>query len=819
MNYAIESIAHLSGGRLQSAFPGSVVTDIVIDHREATQKGVLFTAIRGARTDGHAFIGQLIENGVRHFMVTEPNVAELFEGRANFIVVENAVVALQAIAKYHRLSFSIPVIGITGSNGKTIVKEWLNTLLETSYKICRSPKSFNSQIGVPLSLFRLNRNHTLAIIEAGISKPGEMKNLEEMIKPVFGVFTNLGEAHAAHFESDRHKLMEKLLLFRDAKKVVCCADSTWYEEVKAALHEKVFSWSLKDRSADLWIETIATNRSSSYYKLWFGGKDLHLELPFTDRISIENALTCAATLAMMGRFEDDLFDRFRMLAPVAMRMELKQGIENSLVIDDCYNADIDSLKAALERLSAQPNRKRIVILSDIKEASSTAGLYERIAEMIRNVDVKKLIAIGPELKKHSFAFKGIDTEYFNDAESYWKKVDSSFFRDSVVLVKGARRFKLEKLVKQMLARQHMTRLEIDLHKLGENLRFFRKKVSSDTAVMAMVKAFGYGSGSFEIAHFLQELKVDYLGVAFADEGVELRKQGIKLPIMVMSPEEAAYENLIKHGLEPEIYSLRSLNSFIEAARAQRHLFDVINIHVKIDTGMHRLGFETSELETLAGILKEHKFISVKSIFSHLAASDLPDRDEFTRLQVNRFEEASQKLEKALGYKVLRHILNSNGILRFPEYQYDMVRLGIGLYGFVSTADRKYLHAAGKLVSYIVQIREVKAGETVGYGNPEPLARDARIGIAAIGYADGLDRRLGDGKWSLRWQAKPCPIVGSICMDMCMIDLTDTTAAEGDEVVVFEGREDVEKLSELLATSPYEILTGISQRIRRVYLKE
>lgn len=819
MNYTIETIGDFCGGTSLIAIPGSMVRSVIIDHRDINRNGAMFAAFKGSRTDGHRFIPELIEQGVRHFLVSEEQVARHQQGKANFIIVPDVTAALQMIAAKHRSYFTLPVIAVTGSNGKTVVKEWLNTLLEDDFNICRSPKSFNSQIGVALSVLQLEPDHTLGVFEAGISKPGEMANLERILKPGIGIFTNLGDAHAAHFESERVKFNEKWLLFRQADKVICNSDQQWFEWLDEQERKRCFTWSDTRADADVFITRISTGPRSSLIEFRHKGHDGTIEIPFADKASVENALHCLCALLLMGCGTPGVFARFELLMQVAMRMEVKQGIEQSVLIDDSYNADLGSLRVALGQLVSMEGRERLVILTDLSDNVSSPELYSSIASMLEEAQVNELVGIGQEIERHKDLFSFLQLTCYPDADSYWNTLVPRSLRGKAILIKGARKFKLEQLVKRLQAQQHETVLEVDLHKLAENLKFFRAHIRPGVRIMVMVKAFSYGSGGFEIAGFLQTQRVDYLAVAYADEGIELRRHGIRMPVMVMSPSKAAYEGMIKHKLEPEIYSLRSLSEFIESARSLRHLFETLQIHLKIDSGMHRLGFQRDDMDALLAELNEAPFIRVVSVFTHLSAADNAEEDTFSQGQMREFLDLAGKVEHALAYPIMKHALNSTGILRFPEYQFDMVRLGIGLYGFSGTHHNKFLHSLGTLKSYIVQIREVPASESVGYNRRGWSDKPRKIATVAIGYADGLDRRLGNGNWSLKWQGTACPTVGDICMDMCMIDVSATGAREGDEMIVFDGAREIEQMASQLGTIPYEVLTKVSQRVRRVFLQE
>lgn len=819
MNYTIESIAEFCQAKAHVALPGSGVSNVIIDHRNIHWQGSLFVAIKGSRVNGHDFIPELIKQGVRNYLITDTSVLEELKGQANFIFVEDAVKALQAIAKAHRNHFKIPVIAITGSNGKTIVKEWLNSLLEASHQICRSPKSFNSQIGVALSLNHLSSRHTLGIFEAGISRPGEMERLRTLIAPTIGVFTNLGDAHSAHFESNEHKLEEKMRLFEQVDKVVVCSDQFWFEAFDLEVKTKFFTWSVQDESANVFVEGVHTRSGSTMIDFRVGDKHYALQIPFEDRASIENAIHCFCVCLLLDCTTKQVLNRFSHLSPVAMRMEMKRGVENSIIIDDSYNSDLGSLQAALDQLTAQKAAARMAVITDMYQNSPGDHLYHELANILNETFIEELVCIGPDLAKYRSLFRQERVLNFENTEAYINQLDTSELRHKAVLIKGARAFKLERLVQHIQAKHHQTTLQVDLHKLGQNLSYFRNQIKPNTKIMVMVKAFSYGSGGFEVANYLQSQHVDYLAVAYTDEGVALRGRGVRLPIMVMSPSQTSYETIIRHQLEPEIFSLRSLAEFIDSASSLRHLFHELNIHVKINSGMNRLGFEQADIEQLLEKLEATSFVRVASVFTHLAASDSEGQDDFTVEQVERFNQTADKITAKLGYRVMRHALNSTGILRFPQFQFDMVRLGIGLYGFAGSDNTKFLQALGAFKSYIIQMRTVPAGQSVGYNRDGVSDKDRRIATVAVGYADGLDRRLGHGAWSLKWEGKACPIVGNVCMDMCMIDVTHCDAKEGDEVIIFEGAEDVQSMAKKLDTIPYEILTKVPQRVSRVYLQE
>ncbi len=819
MKYTIESIADALKVDAAIVLPGCEISGVTIDHRKVTDKSTLFVALKGQKVDGHVFIPELLDMGVHNFLISDERILKEHKDQANFLLVNNVVNALQSVATQHRMKFSLPVIGITGSNGKTVVKEWLNTLLESTFRICRSPKSFNSQIGVPLSVLKLGTEHTLALFEAGISKQGEMPKLREVIKPTIGLMTNLGDAHDAGFDSRDKKLFEKLSLFKDCEKVICCKDHLWFVNNQDKLSLPVFTWSQSDKASDVYVKGVSSNAGASHLELIYKGQDYLIELPFEDRASIENSIHCFCLIAILDKVTPDVLDRFKRLSPVAMRMEIKMGVENSMIIDDSYNSDIGSLAAALDQLNSMKASGRMVILSDLDPDNNHKSVYAEIVKHVNRAIVDEVVLIGKHISMHVAQFNASTVNKFDSVDGFFDSLSLKTLRDKAILIKGARLFKFERLVKHMQAKQHQTRLEIDLQKLTSNLRYYRSILEPDTAIMVMVKAFAYGSGSFEIARVLQQERVDYLAVAYTDEGVVLRERGIRIPIMVMSPNKAEYEKIIRNNLEPEIFSIRALQDFVEVAKANRHLFDILKIHLKVDSGMHRLGIDENDVPRILEVLQDEEYIRLSSVFTHLAAADDDAHDEFTKNQVTKFSKVADELALKVSAPFMRHVLNSSGALRFPDYQFDMVRLGIGLYGFGNAHHDRHLLALGALKSYILQIKHIPAGESIGYSRAGRFDEDRTIATVAVGYADGLDRKLGNGKWGLRWNNRSCPIVGNVCMDMCMVDVTGLKAKEGDEIIVFDGAADIRKMAEIVGTIPYEILTNLSDRVSRVYLKE
>lgn len=820
-----EVIEILKGDPVALSDPNASIKDILIDSRKLiTPEQTIFFALVSRRNDGHRYVSELYEKGIRNFVVTKPPEDLSLYREANFIKVPNTLSALQSLARCHREKFNIPVIGITGSNGKTIVKEWLFQLLSKDKKTVRSPKSYNSQIGVPLSVWQLDPRHEAAIFEAGISEPDEMDKLQSVIRPEIGIFTNIGEAHAENFISTAQKIGEKLKLFTKVRTLVYSPDHGELQEIiiRSEILKSIrsFTWSRK-QDADLRITGVESDGKRSMISAIWRGDSISVTIPFIDDASVENAIHCWAVMLLMGYENSTIAPWFAQLTPVAMRLELKAGVNHCTIINDSYNSDIKSLSIAIDFLNQQANQKKTtVILSDILQSGKgEEELYTNIAEIIDNKQVDRLIGIGPAISRQADKFHTLK-EFYPSTDEFMRRFSFSYFSNEVILLKGARMFEFEQISKALQQKTHETVLEINLNAVVQNLNYFRSKLDPETRIMAMVKAYSYGSGSFEIANTLQFHRVDYLAVAYADEGVELRKAGIQLPIMVMNPDEQSFDSIIKHSLEPEIYNFRMLD-VLEKSISKNILprNKPVKVHIKLDTGMHRLGFSEDETDLLAERLMANRMIYTQSVFSHLAAVEDPSEDQFTREQIERFRGMGEKVRTAVDHKVLFHILNSAGILRFPEARFDMVRVGIGLYGVNATEEEAgNLQPVNTLRSIISQIKHLRPGDTVSYGRTFRAEKEMTIGIVPIGYADGLARRLSN-RGHLMVRGYEIPIIGNICMDMCMVDLTGVKAKEGDEVIVFGRERPIEKLAEEMETIPYEILTSISRRVKRVYYQE
>lgn len=820
----------MAGGQLfGTPLPDLAIRHLLTDSRRLIAPGgSMFVAIVSPKNDGHRYIETLFERGVRCFLVSRLPVghSQMFE-KAAFIKVNDTLAALQQLAAAHRALFSLPVVGITGSNGKTIIKEWLFQLLAEKMPVVRNPRSYNSQMGVPLSVWQIEQEHQLGVFEAGISQPGEMEKLERVIKPQVGIFTNIGPAHDEGFPEREIKIREKLKLFANANTLIYCRDHSeldHYIRKWQALHHNVrlFSWSTKT-GADLQVVSLHRSATHTQIRVEYQGKGLEFEIPFADHASVENALHCMAFLCHMGYSNGWIREKMAQLQPVAMRMEMKEGINNCLVINDSYNNDLNSLSIALDFLNTQTRHpQKNLILSDILQTGiPPAALYAEVAGLIKAKGVGRLIGIGQDISEHKLAFD-LPSEFYNTTEDFLAAFSPLHIHNEAILLKGARVFGFERISNLLQQKDHQTILEVNLDALVHNLNVYRSLLKPSVRVMAMVKAFSYGSGSVEVAGVLQYHHADYLAVAYADEGKELRKGGIHIPIVVMNPEVRSLEVLHKYRLEPEVYSLKLLHRVAQAVRN----FEAVSqekpslIHLKLDTGMHRLGFLPGELDELVEVLNGNPLIRVASVFSHLAASDDPAHDDFTRRQIAAFSDMCQKLQKVLGYQFLRHISNSAAITRFPEAQFDIVRLGIGLYGVSSeTALQDLLQHVSTFRSVVSQVKQIPSGESIGYSRAARTFHDTEIAIVPVGYADGLNRRLSNGMGHLFIKGHKVPIVGQISMDMCAVDVTGLAVSEGEEVIIFGEELPIAEVARALETIPYEVLTSVSQRVKRVYFQE
>ena len=818
MELTIKKIAELTRGDLSG--PGeSIISHILIDSRTYSTPKTAFFALQGPHHDGHQYINQLFTKGVRCFIISKlPDKTKNWDN-TSFVIVQDTLKALQTIAIHCRDDFQKPLIGITGSNGKTIIKEWLSQVLSANKKVIRSPKSYNSQVGVPLSLWLLNDDFDLAIIEAGISKPDEMKKLEKMIHPDIGIMTNIGEAHQEYFENIEHKVREKLDLFKLSSIIIYCKDHAVIDKIInerfGGKEKEIYCWS-QNKKADLTIKKITRKKASTLIEASFKEKTEQIEIPFTDQASLENAMHAWLTLKILGCSSEQIVQGMQELNPVAMRLELKKGINDCTIINDTYNSDLASLEIALDYLQQQQQKNKTLILSDIFQSGMADNdLYYKVAEMIEKRGINQFIGIGEAIYSNADKFHS-NKKFFKSTDEFLKYFSRNQFNKEVILLKGSRNFEFENISAQLEFQAHETVLEVNLGNLLNNLNYFRKKLNPETRIMVMVKAFSYGSGSFEIANLLQYHRVDYLAVAFTDEGVALREKGVSVPIMVMNPDSENLHNITRYSLEPEIYNKKILNSFQE--HIKRIGSGSYPVHIKVDTGMNRLGFTTDEIDTLLEKLKKIKEFEIRSVFSHLVGSEDPGLDNFTIKQIKLFKNICDKFNDSFPYKINFHILNSAGIERFPEAQMNMVRLGIGLHGISSSSDNA-LTITSTFKSIISQIRKIKIGESIGYGRKAIANKEMRIAIIPVGYADGLNRKLGNNNWSFFIKGEFAPIVGDICMDMCMVDISAIQVAEGDSVEIFGNNVKVQEMSNILDTIPYEILTNVSSRVKRIYIQE
>ena len=846
MKYSIEKVTTLIGARRIGEADAQIGWLLTDSRSLCFPEETLFFALRSARNDGHRYIGDLYRRGVRNFVVESKGLQETqpqgLDGMAdaNFLVVPSPLAALQRLAERHRDEFDVPIVGITGSNGKTMVKEWLYQLLLPSQKIVRSPRSYNSQIGVPLSVWLLNEQTEVGIFEAGISQPGEMFALRDIIQPTIGVFTSLGAAHQENFRSMEEKCMEKLELMHDTQAMVYCSDNDTVSRCIRRMQYKgeKIAWSQCDEQAVLFVKstnishsslltphstfhippsTINLPQSTKITYIWQEEENC-FEIPFIDEASVENAITCAAVALYMGLSPSQLAERMPRLEPVAMRLEVKEGQRGCLLINDSYNSDINSLDIALDFMNRREAAKKTLILSDIFQSGATPeALYTQVSELVVKRGIEKFIGIGPELSSQADKIQVADKQFFMDVPHFLSSDAFSGLRNELILLKGARSFGFDQITEQLEQKVHETILEVNLNAVVDNLNYYRSFLKPETKMVCMIKADGYGAGAVEIAKTLQDQRVDYLAVAVADEGVTLRKAGITANIMIMNPEMTAFKTMFDYDLEPEVYSFRLLDALVKAARKEG--ITGWPVHIKFDTGMHRLGFDpVDDIFKLIDRLKHQNAIIPRSVFSHFVGSDSDGFDEFSARQFALFEEGSEKLQSAFSHHILRHMDNSAGIEHFPERQMDMCRLGLGLYG-VDPRDNRILHTVSTLKTTILQLRHVPAGETVGYSRKGKIDRDSVIAAIPIGYADGLNRHLGNRHCYCLVNGQKAEYVGNICMDVAMIDVTDIPCMEGDQVEIFGEHLPVTVLSDALDTIPYEVFTGVSNRVKRVYFQD
>ena len=824
MTYTIEKITTLIGAHHYGENAADIAFILTDSRSLCFPEETLFFALQTNRNDGHKYIPELYQRGVRNFVVTDvpADRAETYPD-ANFLKVSNTLKALQRLAERHRDEFDIPVVGITGSNGKTMVKEWLYQLLSPEMFVTRSPRSYNSQIGVPLSVWLMDKHTQVGVFEAGISKPGEMAALRAIIRPTIAVLTNLGTAHQENFSSMEAKCREKLVLFHDARTVVYDADDAIVRRIvsETDIQGETIAWSRRDKNAAFYVSEVEKRDAMSVVSYIYKGVTGRYSLPFIDAASVSNSIICAVVALQLGLSRDALDRRMRLLEPVAMRLEVKEGQHGCTLINDSYNSDINSLDIALDFMNRRPDhkgRRHTLVLSDIYQSGKASReLYKEVSDLALKRDVEKFIGIGPQLCAQAEEIQLPEKFFFHTVDQFTHSEVFRSLHNEVILLKGARKFGFDQVTELLVKKVHETILEVNLNNVVENLNHYRSFLKPTTKLVCMIKADAYGSGSVEIAKTLQDHRVDYLAVAVADEGVTLRRNGITANVMIMNPEMTAFKTMFDYDLEPEVYSFRLLEALIRAA--EKEGITDYPVHVKLDTGMHRLGFDpTADMKRLIDRLKHQNAIIPRSVFSHFVGSDSDAFDDFSARQFALFDAGSKQLQAAFSHKILRHMDNSAGIEHFPERQMDMCRLGLGLYG-VDPRTNAMLQNVSTLKTTILQMHCVKAGETVGYSRKGRIEHDSVIAAIPIGYADGLNRRLGNRRCYCLVNGQKAPYVGNICMDVAMIDVTGIDCREGDSVEIFGDHLPVTVLSDVLETIPYEVLTGVSTRVKRVYFQD
>ena len=815
ISYSVQDISLLCKAKIFAGTSDEMIHQIVLDSRKSSPvHHSLFIALKGPHHDGHNYIKELYEKGLRNFMISNDDIHYIHFPEANFIRVENTLSAFQTIARNHRKKFSIPVIGITGSHGKTIVKEWLSSCLKGLFNISKNPKSYNSQTGVALSILGIKQEAEWGLFEAGISQTNEMVSLEKMIQPSLGIFTNIGDAHSKNFTTIKAKIEEKLHLFSSVKTLIYCKDhAEIHQEISTQVSAEICSWSFVDAKAFLFIKNCIREKYCSKITICYQQKDILLTIPFVDTASIENCLHVICALLVMKVEVSHIEKKIKTLRALEMRLELLKAKGNSLLINDAYSSDLDSLKIALDFLDQQSgNAKKVAILSDLDETGRpNKELFQTLVKLLKQFKVQTLIGVGPEFRDFSYLFS--HGYFYASTQNLLDDIENIDLKDAAILIKGARKFKFEQIAGILEQKNHETVLEVNLNAIAENFHYFKSLLRRETKVMVMVKAFSYGNGSYEIAHHLEYHQADYLAVANVDEGISLREKGIKTPIMVLNSEESQFLQLIEYELEPEIFSFKQLYAL---QKILKYLgLKSYSTHLKIDTGMRRLGFEITEIDSLCHWLKSQEEVKIATVFSHLASSDNPKDREFTLNQIHSFEQVCQTIKHKVPGKFLRHILNSSGIISYPEARLDMVRLGIGLYGI----GKENLKNCSTLKSMISQIKNISPGQSVGYARSYIAKNQMQIAVIPIGYADGLSRGLSNGKGKVYIKGCAARIVGSVCMDMCMVDVTDLNAKEGDPVIIWDKQDHILDLADALNTIPYEILCQVSQRVKRIFVQE
>ncbi|MDX2196127.1 MAG: bifunctional UDP-N-acetylmuramoyl-tripeptide:D-alanyl-D-alanine ligase/alanine racemase [Cytophagales bacterium] len=815
MMYPFADIPYMTNGKYITGAVNMYFDTLITDSRSVTSvKHSVFIAIKGQRHDGMQYVHELYAKGVRMYILPEPPKGFVYEHDASYHIVPDTVAALQHIAAWHRAKFNIPLLAITGSNAKTIIKEWLSMLISPEYHVTKSPKSYNSQIGVPLSVWQLHEHTTFGIFEAGISKAGEMQNLEKTLKPTLGLITNIGSAHDEGFADIFEKVNEKLLLFTHCDIIFYCKDHEIIAQKLIHQTERTFCWSSKYK-ANVMLNGRHTNGNITTLDIQYLGHTYIFNIHFNDHASVENIMHCITIMLYFGFSEMSIQSKLDNLKQINMRFELKRAINDCYLIDDTYNNDYDGFKIALQFLHQHALKiKKTLILSDIMgNSGNNEALYRQIADEISMNKLYRFVGIGPQMYKYQHFFRG-NCQFFADNESFTNENNLAAFSNELILIKGGRVFEFEKIVKILEHKQHRTVLEIDLNAIIHNYNYYKSLLKPTTKIMVMVKSFAYGAGHLEIAQTLQYHKADYLCVAYEDEGVSLRENGITTPIMVLNPSQSNFETYIKYNLEPVVYNMSSLVALSEFANS---ILKNIAIHIEIDTGMHRLGFMQSEIDAVCREIVLNPLLHIATVYTHLAASDDPELDHFSETQIAQFNVCNEQISNIIAAPYMKHVLNSAGISRFAQYQMDMVRLGIGLYGIEGAAIHtgKLLNVS-TLKSVISQIKHVPKQDTVGYNLKGKLQRDSQIAIVPIGYGDGYNRLYSNGLGTMLVNGKIAKVVGNVCMDMTMIDVTGIEAKEGDEVIIFGNEQPITYLAGLINTIPYEILTSVSERVKRVF---
>ncbi len=831
---AIEITRLLRPAEAQIVQKDAEIEHLLTDSRKISDEThSLFFAIPTKHNTGCRYVDELYQRGVRNFVVpndVNESYRVLFQhcSEANFWYVKNVVWALQQIAAGHRRQFQIPVVGITGSNGKTVVKDWIVQMLSGTCKTVSSPRSYNSQIGVPLSVWQMDEADELAVFEAGISEVGEMEALRNVIDPTIGIFTNIGQAHDENFLTREQKIAEKLQLFTHCEALLYCTD---HKEIHSVLSEKEsfrevhrYTWG-RGAENDVQLLDIVPSPHTTTLTICHAGKECNIAIPFSDRASVENALHCITLMFYLGLDSADIARRCLALTSVAMRLEMNEAINDCLLINDSYSLDLNSLSIALDYiLHERQYASKTLIMSDILQSGlSEQDLYAQASALIAQHGITRFIGIGSALIRNKALFERYNPTFYATTEDFIRQHNFDDFRNATILLKGARLFHFEDIARLLQRKSHQTIMEVNLDNLISNLNYYRSLLRPTTKLMAMVKASSYGAGKVEVASALQYNHVDYLTVAYTDEGVDLRRNGIMVPIMVMNPEEESFDDIIRYDLEPDIYSFRIFEAFSNAVRMLgQDGVKKMPVHVEFDTGMHRLGFSGNDIQQIVERFSDPSCVlRMKSIFSHLACSEDAEMDDFTHLQIDRFVAWSGEVKQQMGdSSILCHILNSSGITRFTDYQFDMVRLGIGLYGIAPEPTvQSHLKPVSRLITRISQLKAIPKGDSVGYNRRWVAQRDSKIAIISIGYADGLNRHLGYENGRVLVKGKLVPIIGSICMDMCFLDVTDVDCKEGEEVVIFGDAELLQQISSAAETIPYEILTSVSPRVKRIYYQE